>query len=166
MRLLVPREYQIRGKLSPWVAFLQALLFFGYGGFPAIYLPQDWPAVSLPLGFHIAGAAILWIGLALLFYGICHLGLIQSLGHGESHLAVTGIYSFSRNPQAVACGFYVLGFLTLWPSCYSVGWALLYLPLIHWMVMAEEAHLEHVFGLEFREYSKKVPRYFRSPSPQ
>jgi len=51
-RYLVRRDYLSRGKLSPVITFLQALLFFVYGGFPYLYLENDWPAIYVP-GFFL-----------------------------------------------------------------------------------------------------------------
>ena len=115
-RFLVPRDYLKLGKLSPLFAFLQALLFFVYGGFPAIYLPKDWPAVSVPLFIYIPGAILILIGLFFLIIGMIRLGVQISVGRGTQELKISGIYRYSRNPQAIACGLYVMGFLLLWPS--------------------------------------------------
>ena len=52
LRHLVRRDYLRRGKLSPLITFLQATLFFVYGGFPYLYLENDWPAIYVP-GFFL-----------------------------------------------------------------------------------------------------------------
>jgi protein-S-isoprenylcysteine O-methyltransferase Ste14 len=70
------------------------------------------------------------------------------------------MYNLSRNPQASACGLYVIGFFLLWPSWYGAGWVLLYCVLIHWMVLAEEKHLARLYGQRYQDYCQKVPRYF------
>lgn len=159
LRRLVPRDYREYGKLTPVITFLQALLFFVYGGFPYLYLSRDWPAVSLPLILHIAGLLLLFGGLASLFYGMFRLGVLRSMGRGTPKLQQSGIYRFTRNPQALACGLYVIGFIILWPSWYALGWALLYFVIIHMMVLTEEEHLQRVYGEEYQEYCKRVPRY-------
>ena len=159
LRYLVPRDYLKRGKLSPLIASLQALLFFMYGGFPIIYLPLDWPAVIVPPVIHISGVLILLVGLAVLFYCIFRLGIARSIGRGTPGLRQSGIYSASRNPQAIACGLYVIGFFILWPSWYAMGWAVLYFVLIHMMVRAEEKNLRRNYGQQYVEYCEKVPRY-------
>lgn len=160
-RFLVPRDYRTRGRLSPIITFLQALLFFVYGGFPYIYLPENWPATEVSGYLYYVGLFLLLAGLVLLLYGMVQLGILRSLGRGSPELNQSGIYKTSRNPQAIACGFYVIGFLILWPSWYAVGWVLLYLVLIQMMVLAEETHLRNVHGEAYREYCTQVPRYFR-----
>jgi protein-S-isoprenylcysteine O-methyltransferase Ste14 len=156
---MVPRDYLKRGDLSPLITFLQALLFFVYGGFPYIYLSKDWPAVSVTGFIHITGIVLVFTGLEFLFYGMLHLGVLRSIGRGTPQLEQSGIYGISRNPQVIACGLYVIGFLMLWPSWYAVGWALLYFVLTHMMVLTEEKYLGRIYGQDYQDYCKQVPRY-------
>jgi protein-S-isoprenylcysteine O-methyltransferase Ste14 len=160
LRLVVRRDYSRHGRLSIVVAILQAALFFAYGGFPYLYLPTDWPAVHVNRVVHIIGLTAIIIGLGFLFYGMGKLGVRRSIGLGKKGLARTGIYRRSRNPQALACGLYVAGFTLLWPSWYALGWALLYLVLIHAMIVTEEEHLHHSNGQQYADYCRAVPRYF------
>jgi len=160
LRYLVPRDYLKHGKLSPIITFLQALLFFLFGGFPYLYLVKDWPAVHVSPIVHIIGMSLICIGLGFLFYGMIRLGIIRSLGRGAPHLIRTDLYRLSRNPQAIACGLYVVGFTILWPSWYALGWMVLYFLFINWMVLAEEEHLRKIHGQTYMEYYKLVPRYF------
>jgi protein-S-isoprenylcysteine O-methyltransferase Ste14 len=159
LRLIVRREYQRRGRLSVLTATLQGLLFFMYGGFPYFYLEGDWPAVDVNPFVHGIGITLLFGGLAILVYGMFRLGIIRSLGRGEKALEISGIYQLTRNPQALACGLYVIGFAMLWPSWYALGWAALYFILIHTMILTEEEHLLRAYGQEYEKYSRKVPRY-------
>ena len=163
-RYLVRRDYLSRGKLSPVITFLQALLFFVYGGFPYLYLENDWPAIYGPRFIHITGVLFIYLGLGVILYGMSRIGVLRSMGRGSPHLEQTGLYSRSRNPQAIACGLYVFGFLILWPSWYAAGWAVLYLPLIHLMVLSEEEHLRRIHGQNYLDFCEKVPRYLGSNS--
>ena len=160
LRLIVRRDYLRRGQLSVAVATLQALLFFAYGGFPYFYLPDDWPAIHVSRFAHVVGMAAIISGLGFLFYGMIVLGILPSIGRGRKGLAQSGIYRKSRNPQALACGLYVVGFTVLWPSWYAVGWAILYAILIHNMVITEEEHLLRTYGEGYAMYCRGVPRYF------
>jgi protein-S-isoprenylcysteine O-methyltransferase Ste14 len=159
LRYLVPRDYRNRGELSWPIAFLQALLFFLYGGFPTVYLEADWPAVAVSPLIHVVGLILLFSGLAFLFYGMIRLGIARSIGRGSPRLQGSDIYRLSRNPQAIACGIFVIGFFMLWPSWYALGWVFLYVVLIHMMVKSEEEHLRRKYGQDYLEYCKKVPRY-------
>lgn len=159
LRLIVRRDYLRRGRLSIVAAILQALLFFAYGGFPYVYLPADWPAIHANWLVHVIGLTCIIAGLGFLFYGMAKLGVQQSLGLGSGRLARTGIYHRCRNPQALACGLYVAGFTMLWPSWYAIGWAALYVVLIHVMVLTEEEHLLHIDPEGYEKYRQDVPRY-------
>jgi len=159
LRYLVPYEYQKFSKLSHLTTIIQALLFFIYGGFPYVYLDNSWPEVSVTQFFHVIGILFIFAGLGSLFYGMVKLGVIRSIGQGRSQLVKSGIYSNTRNPQAIACGVYVIGFFVLWPSWYAAGWVLLYFILIQMMVLSEEKHLSRVYGQEYEMYCKNVPRY-------
>lgn len=161
LRLAARRDYFSQGRLSLPVSLLQALLFFTYGGFPYLYLPPDWPSVHVNTILHIVEIGLIIIGLALLFYGMLRLGLLPSMGLGRQELEDTGLYAISRNPQALACGLYVLGFAMLWPSWYAFFWAILYAGLIHVMIVTEEEYLNQIYGARYAEYCQSVPRYFR-----
>lgn len=89
------------------------------------------------------------------------LGVLRSLGHGTKELEQSSLYRITRNPQALACALYVIGFAMLWPSWYSEGWAFLYFVLIHVMVLTEEEHLLRTYGQQYKVYCKQVPRYIR-----
>lgn len=141
------------------MSVLQAVLFFTYGGFPYLYLPKDWPAVHVFPIVHILGITFIIIGLAGLFYGMIKLGIFRSVGRGEKKLQRTGIYRRTRNPQALACGLYVIGFALLWPSWQALAWAMLYFVFIHMMIIIEEEHLLHIYGKKYQEYCQEVPRY-------
>ena len=159
LRVVVRRDYLSRGRLSVPVSMLQAVLFFTYGGFPYLYLPRDWPAVHVPTIVHILGITFIIIGLAGLFYGMIKLGIFRSMGHSETKLQRSGIYSKTRNPQALACGLYVIGFTILWPSWQALAWAILYPILIHMMIITEEQYLLKIYGKEYLDYCQEVPRY-------
>lgn len=168
LRFLVRRDYRRRGRLSIWVTFLQSLLFFTYGGFPTIYLSSDWPEVHVGWFLHGFGLLLLTAGLIFLLLWMIRLGVLTSMGRGKGRLETEGIYRYTRNPQALACGLFVLGFSLLWPSWFALGWILLYTFLIHLMVLTEEEHLTRQFGGAYLAYCMKVPRYLgirkRSPS--
>lgn len=106
LRYLVPRDYLKRGKLSPAIVFLQALLFFMYGGFSYLYFDEDWPAIAVSPLIYVVGLILLFSGLAFLLYGMLRLGVDRSIGRGKLQLERSGIYGVSRNPQGLACGLF------------------------------------------------------------
>ena len=158
-RVPVRRDYMMCGRLTIPVSILQTLLFFAYGGFPYLYISKDWPRVYVSSTLHIIGVVFVIFGLASLSYGMLKLGLLPSVGGRKDELESTGIYRISRNPQALACSFYILGFSILWPSWYALFWAILYFVLIHIMIITEEEHLLNLYGASYEEYYNEVPRY-------
>jgi protein-S-isoprenylcysteine O-methyltransferase Ste14 len=76
-------------------------------------------------------------------------------------LAITGIYTWTRNPMYVGGSIVLLGIAI----CCALDWVLLLLvlslPLIHYgIILREERYLERKFGDEYRQYKQKVPRYW------
>ncbi len=158
-RICVRGNYLRKGHLSVLCSTFQALAFFLYGGFPGLYLPGDWPQSSVNILLRIAGWACISSGLAILLVGVFWLGLPRSLGRQSDVLKEAGFYRWSRNPQALGCGVYILGFVLLWPSWYALGWGLLFMPIMHAMVLTEEEHLLSTYGQDYQHYCERVPRY-------
>jgi protein-S-isoprenylcysteine O-methyltransferase Ste14 len=142
LRLLVRNEYLRQGRLSVVTSLLQAMIFFIYGGFPYLYVSDNWPAVHVNPLVHFIGGTFIIAGLASLLCAMIRLGVPQSLGRDMKELQQTGPYRRTRNPQALACGLYVIGFAMLWPSWYAAGWTILYFVLVHTMIVTEEEHLK------------------------
>jgi len=163
IRLFVRRDYMQRGQLTVGSAFLQAFIFFIYGGYPIIYLPGDWPETQVNLTIQVAGFASLTIGLSILLLGIFRLGILQSLGLNPGRLKKTDFYRLTRNPQVLGCFMYVIGFMMLWPSGYALSWGLSLMAIIHVMVLTEEEHLRNTYGQDYEQYCKSVPRYLGFP---
>jgi protein-S-isoprenylcysteine O-methyltransferase Ste14 len=158
-RLFGRRDYQRKGRPTPFSLFLQTLIFFLWGGFPYIYGPSDWPAVHLGPILEAIGWIALGVGLAVMFAAMAGLGLRRTFGQEPNLLKQTGLYRLTRNPQIVGCGLYGIGFALLWPSWYALGWAVLYAAIAHMMVLTEEEHLRDVHGEAYLRYCERVPRY-------
>ena len=163
-RLFVRRDYQRKGRLSPFSGFLELLIWGLYMGFPYIYNPPEWAwfwssdaPVGMPL--RIAGVACILTGLALAFITMFWFGLRRAFRLEVSGLIQSGPYRVSRNPQIVGGSLLVVGSVLLWPSWYALGWALLYGVVAHTMVLTEEEHLRDVYGDAYVVYCERVPRY-------
>lgn len=111
----------------------------------------------------LEGASLgLWLlGFALLFSGRAGLGDSFRIGSPRERTGLkrTGLYRVSRNPMYV--GVYatlcaaIVG--TLNPVLLLIA---LYIIIVHHrIVLAEERHLEGVFGEEYRTYRRRVRRY-------
>jgi len=76
------------------------------------------------------------------------------------HFVASGLYRHVRNPMYVSIGLVILGEAALWQSR-AVLLVLLFLwPLFHLFVTRyEEPHLRTVFGAEYEDYLRRVPRW-------
>jgi protein-S-isoprenylcysteine O-methyltransferase Ste14 len=163
LRIFVRRDYLKFQHLSIPTAVLQVAVFFVFGGYPAIYLPQDWPISYVHLSIQVVGWLSIACGLAVLFAAMFRLGIIRSMGLRTGEIADANFYKASRNPQVLGCGLYVIGFLILWPSLYALVWAALLIVVLHEMVLTEEEHLQKTFGEKYEWYCSIVPRYLGLP---
>ena len=103
------------------------------------------------------------VGIVFGLAAMASLGFRRSCGQEENELKQTGLYGLTRNPQIVAFFPLILGIALRWPSWYALGWMVLWAAMIHMMVLTEEEHLRDVFGEEYRQYCKRVPRYIGFP---
>lgn len=122
---------------------------------------QRWRPVRLPRRLSPLG----WV-LALAGVGTCGWAVAER-GGGDidrpERLATTGLHGVTRNPMYAGWTLLHLGaglatraawVLTTWPV--SVG-------LLHRVVVREEAELVALFGEEYEEYRRNVPRYLGDP---
>lgn len=111
-----------------------------------------------------------WIGFAIIVFGevIYALGFMAMREHPERKKAVVdwGIYKVSRHSHVLAGIICLIGTIVVgWnPSSlmYIVLWVyfVLYIILAHFYVLNEEKVNIQKFGQEYRDYMKRVPRYF------
>ncbi len=158
-RILFRRDYRQKGQLTPLSALLGTLVWFCWGGFPAIYASRDWPATHVDPILGIPGKIFLWSGLAIMLFGIVQLGLLRAFGRRQTILKQIGFYRFSRNPQIIGCALYGIGFAALWPSWCALIWIALFAPVAHLMVLTEEEHLRKKHGETYVRYCERTPRY-------
>ena len=102
--------------------------------------------------------------LGILIYAIGSTGFVAALLNFKNTLpdqpATEGLYRISRNPQQV------MFFITFIGACVAVGsWLALLIQMVsslflHTRILAEEKACIEQYGDSFREYMKKVPRYF------
>lgn len=81
------------------------------------------------------------------------------VGSGTTKLVTSGLHRFSRNPQYVLYALFLLGYAVTGRSILSYAAVALFWLMLHFMVLAEEEHLERLFGEEYRRYKRRTPRY-------
>jgi protein-S-isoprenylcysteine O-methyltransferase Ste14 len=106
-------------------------------------------------------ALILWIsGFLFLFLGRFELGSSFRLGtpREDTSLRVDGLYRFSRNPMYLGVYGTVLAsaLYTLNPVVMFLGVCVI--AIHHKIILAEEEHMQDVFGQEYTDYCHHVRR--------
>ena len=124
----------------------------------------------VPFGFLVATAVLylatptrfsIMLGLPIALVGAAFRGLAAGVIKKDSRLATSGPYTWTRNPLYLGSTFLALGFAVM--SWNPVAAALLMVPsfvIYPEVIKREEAHLEKLFGDEFRSYKDSVPRFF------
>ena len=162
-RVIVPYSYRRRGRLTAAASAAQYAAILSWVAFGWLNISRGWPSV----GVGPVQAAVGWIlfirGWALTLSGIFRLGVRRSHGLQVSGLQQHGLYAISRNPQATAFLAAMAGYLVLWPSWRNLGVVALVVVLAQLMIRAEEEHLRAVFGPEYEQYLRRVPRYLGLP---
>jgi protein-S-isoprenylcysteine O-methyltransferase Ste14 len=163
-RVIVRREYRLRGHLTWLSSALQLLVFVGLMSFPYLFNPSEWALFWLLAGptspqQQIAGLIIILLGFVVAFGIMAWFGLRRAFGLETLGLIRSGPYRLTRNPQILGGYLMVVGITLQWPSWYAVTWIALYGVIGHWMILTEEEHLHKVFGNEYASYCEQVPRY-------
>ena len=83
----------------------------------------------------------------------------------EKPLAKTGIFAHVRNPMYLGTPLIFIAFIFLTLSLISIVPLIITMVLFNNMVKFEEKDLEKIFGQEYLEYKKKVPRWLPRLTP-
>jgi protein-S-isoprenylcysteine O-methyltransferase Ste14 len=159
-RVIVRRDYAVRGHLSPISVLLQWIAILLWVVFGSVNEPPDWPAVHVGLISRIGGWTLIGVGVGAVLTALFHtLGVRRSHGLDVERLERGGLYGLSRNPQVVGFLMAMTGYLLLWPSWPNAGTVVLIAALMHLMIQTEEEHLHERFGDEYERYRSTVPRY-------
>ncbi|MFC1633316.1 methyltransferase family protein [Planctomycetota bacterium] len=78
----------------------------------------------------------------------------------QTDLIEGGIYRFSRNPYFLSYLIMFVAYTVLLQNIILLILSLIGFAMIHLMVLKEEKHLTALHGEKYRQYQKKVPRYF------
>ena len=161
-RRFVSRDYLQRGKLGGVAVFLEFMIFAIHANLIYLTLSVPWPqlppAPENTLQLYL-GAGITGLGLITTLGIMAYLGFGTSMGQMPPGVKASGPYRWTRNPQLLAYGLTLSGFWILYPRLEVAAWILLYAALAHLMATTEEEHLRNVFGDEYEEYCRSVPRF-------
>lgn len=105
-----------------------------------------------------------WFLLGTILYVISFVLFVWSFfsyTRAEKNMLITkGIYRFSRNPMYAA---YTLGMLGVCVASASIWLLLTLIPFVyvmHGVILGEERYCKKIYGDDFLEYKRRVPRYF------
>ena len=116
---------------------------------------------EVPPFLQVTGLVVWFFGFALLYIGRFEMGSSFRLGTPKEHtsLRVNGLFRLGRNPMYV--GMYATmaasGLYTLNPVVIVI--AVFVIAIHHFIVLAEEDHMQKVFGQEYLAYRNRVRRY-------
>jgi protein-S-isoprenylcysteine O-methyltransferase Ste14 len=158
----VKSDYQLRGRLSRPIAVLQTGYFCVYALCSYVFLDSRFSHISAKGFFIFLAVVFMVIGLLVVAFSMPFLGR-RSFGMEVGGLRTSGLYRNSRNPQLVGGFIFIVGYAMLWPSWTGAVWASMWLIIAKLMVRGEEAHLENIFGDQYREYCMRTPRYLGLP---
>lgn len=90
------------------------------------------------------------------------MGLITNIGlpTGKHELQTDGIYKISRNPMYASFFFLNTATFLFLPSILLLVVMIYGMVVHHFIILGEEKYLEGEFGDEYREYKRRVARYF------
>jgi protein-S-isoprenylcysteine O-methyltransferase Ste14 len=158
-RVVVRREYRIRGHLRLRTSLCQLMAFLFWAYFGLQQLPASWPASGSPLILKVMGWPLFVGGFIAMLLAMVDLGFPTMFGLRRARAKMSGFYRISRNPQASGLLLALLGHTLLWPTWRLHGAFLLCVPMLHMMILTEEEHLTRTLGDEYSEYQRRVPRY-------
>lgn len=140
-----------------------ALLFFYLIIANAFNLPKLGVELFNSEIIHWAGVAFCLLGLIIFLLSLISFGKSFRVGIDEEHpgaLVTTGVFAVSRNPIYTAFGFILLGIFLIFPNWILLLYLIVGVWLFNRQVLREEESLKKIYGEEYREYCKKVRRYF------
>lgn len=107
-------------------------------------------------------AVVLWFfGFTLLYIGRFEMGNSFRLGipQEDTHLRVDGLYRLSRNPMYVGMYATMIASAAFTLNPVIIILAAFVISVHHSIVLAEEDHMQKVFGREYTDYFNRVKRY-------
>ncbi|WP_319591676.1 isoprenylcysteine carboxylmethyltransferase family protein [uncultured Draconibacterium sp.] len=152
--------------------FVLAIFFLVYiielvykAGFIQFFILPDalQPLLTGKIFLVICGITFIFLANLLMLFTLRDLNQSLRFGLNESNLGklVTGgIYAQSRNPFFLAINFLFAGISLIFPTPFFMGISLLTLFSIHFFILKEERFMRENYGMDYKNYCKKVRRYF------
>jgi protein-S-isoprenylcysteine O-methyltransferase Ste14 len=106
----------------------------------------------------VVGGVLILVFAVLTYWGIRTLSIHQSMGL-EGKLITTGPYEYTRNPQYLGLILFYIAVILVTSSYLALWTGSLLILMYAATPLSEEPWLEDLFGEEYREYIKVVPRF-------
>jgi len=136
-------------------------LFTNWGFFIYKAISPDSGYVTVPPWLSWSATVLMAAGSVLMIIALFELGssLRVGLPKEETHLQTKGIYRFSRNPLYLGVYLITLGSCLYIPDLINIFFGLYGICIHHMITIGEEKFLDHKFGDEWKNYSKRTRRY-------
>lgn len=134
--------------------------------FSVFFMPNLVVGLFVPwIGF--PETAVQAVGFVLLIAGLvlCLIPIVgfrsarKIVGMEPGGLNVSGLYRYSRNPQYLAYGLFLLGWVLCGNSTMAYLGLVLYSVVVHLTILIEEEHLARVYEDVYHRYRNTTPRY-------
>ena len=163
-KIIVRNDYLKYGKLSFVSYTLELVIFALHANFMYIYIPVKWPELphfpENPV-LNIVTYIFLYTGLLIVITAIAQLGFGPTMGRDKNVLKTNGFYKYSRNPQVIGYSLILIAFILCYPSLYAIGWFILLIVMMSFMIKTEEEFLLSKYGDQYQNYCRTVPRIFK-----
>ncbi|MHA2379129.1 MAG: methyltransferase family protein [Candidatus Thorarchaeota archaeon] len=127
--------------------------------FPADIVPHPYNLVGI-LPIPIGGLLVAWANYSLLHIGKIGLRNREPMQRPSS-LVLVGPYRYTRNPIYFGCLLMLFGLVIVWSSAATaLLLVLVYIVFRYIFIKREEIILEEEFGNEYRDFKKRVRRWF------
>ena len=127
---------------------------------PPIVLPfTKGPKIAIPIPVALTvGIILLAINFIIKIMAQRRIGAAPAL-KGKGKLITTGIYGVIRHPLYMSNGLLALGMAVILKSLFALLFSIPYSLSYLLIIFFEEKDLVEKYGVEYKEYKKKVPRW-------
>ena len=160
--LVFPRNRKMT-EFAAWMGLVlvlfgyAAIVILNYRGIENAPLYASWNNVYL----NFAGVALFIVGFVIMIFGHHQMGKFWRMGtDDDTELIHSGLFGISRNPIYVAVLFQAAGLTLLLKNVLALTLFFLLVVCLHLIIRTEEIFLHEQFGDAYRNYQKKVRRFW------
>jgi protein-S-isoprenylcysteine O-methyltransferase Ste14 len=147
---------------SLFVWMVEIVLYALHCSFHIFPSPLDTQILDSPEA-RIVGVVLTCIGFAI--FSIAYLSFGDSWRIGfdikrPGTLVTSGIFAFTRNPIYLSLDLWFTGVFLITGALIFLIFAILAFLAQHWQILQEEAFLTNLYGQPYRDYRRRIGRYF------